>query len=210
MSTVENLIKEYSDFKIDISRWEIPDQGFTALMGPSGAGKSSVLRLLMGLEKCPGLKWNFQGVDLASLPVGERRIGIVFQSYEIFPHLTGAQNILFAAMARGRDESAITKEFRRFVEILSLSHLLEKKAAHFSGGEKQRVALARALLSDPRILFLDEPFSALDEELRGEAIQLVKTCVEEARVPALLITHNRSEAEALATSIVKIKNGRLV
>lgn len=217
MSTIENLFKTYGDFKIEIPFWEIQDQGITALMGPSGSGKSSVLRILLGLDSCPGMKWIFaaeglnkdSGEDLNQKSVSERRLGIVFQSYEIFPHMTVAENILFGAISRDRPEAEMTRDFKNYIEILSLGSLLERRSHHLSGGEKQRVALARALLSRPRLLLLDEPFSALDEELRLEAQRLVKVCVETSKIPALLITHDKTEAQNLAHTIVKMKAGKL-
>src|ERR1044072_1169533 len=106
MSLVENLIKDYGDFKVDIPRWEIPDRGVTALWGPSGAGKTSVFRVLIGLEECPGLKWTFGGEDLATLPVPQRRLGVLFQSLELFPHMTAQENIEFAAAAAKLDSAA--------------------------------------------------------------------------------------------------------
>src|SRR5882762_2710258 len=97
MSLVEQLEKKYDDFTIDIPRWEILDKGVTALSGPSGSGKTTVFRILIGLIPCPGMMWNFGDVDLARLPVGERRLGVVFQSLELFPHMTARENIFFAA-----------------------------------------------------------------------------------------------------------------
>src|SRR5690606_35874023 len=101
MSLVEGLIRDYGDFKIEIPRWEIPDLGVTALWGPSGSGKTSVFRLLIGLEPCPTLAWTFAGEDLAKLSPPARRLGVVFQNLELFPHMTAEENVLFAARARG-------------------------------------------------------------------------------------------------------------
>src|SRR5665213_3519436 len=100
MSLVRGLIREYDGFKIDIPVWDIADRGITALWGPSGAGKTSVFRLLIGLEPCPGLEWIFAGEDLAAVPAPDRCLGVVFQTLELFPHMTAEENILFAAHAR--------------------------------------------------------------------------------------------------------------
>lgn len=210
MSLVENLVRDYGDFKVDIPQWEIADQGVTALWGPSGSGKTSVFRLLAGLEPCPGLKWTFKGEDLASLPPPDRRIGVVFQSFELFPHMSAEQNILFAARARSIGDAEASKSLSRLIESLRMESYISKKAAVLSGGEAQRVALARAVIGRPRILFLDEPFSSLDAELRERARLMTKSLIQELGIPTLLVTHDKSDLELLADRTVKISAGKLV
>lgn len=210
MSWVRHLKRNYGDFLLDIPAWEILDDGVTALWGPSGAGKTSVFRLLLGLDRAePGFKWDFHGVDLAQLSTPERRLGVVFQSFELFPHLSAEANIRFAAEARRIEKSDAEKHLRELVERLSLGHCLSRAAGVLSGGEKQRVALARALMGRPRLLFLDEPFSALDSELRGEARVLVKSVIEEEKIPTVLITHDEEDLNAFGGKITKIENGRM-
>lgn len=210
MSRVENLIKDYGDFKIDIPKWEIADRGVTALWGPSGSGKTSVFRLLIGLEECEGLSWKFGDVDLATLPPPERRLGVVFQTLELFPHMTAEENILFAARARGIKNEEARDRLRDLSEELRMTGYLKRKASVLSGGEAQRVALARAVIGQPRFLFLDEPFSSLDAELRGEARALVKRVIQRLQVPTLLVTHDQEDLSALSDHVVKIKNGKLI
>ncbi|GIL16769.1 MAG: hypothetical protein BroJett040_05200 [Oligoflexia bacterium] len=210
MSVVRNLKYNYGDFVIDIPEMEIPDQGVTVLCGPSGSGKSSVLRLLMGLDVSLTLQWHFQNIDLAQLAVPDRRIGIVFQSYELFPHLTAKENIVFAGQARKIPKDRIKSHLQSWSEMLQLGPFLDRRAELLSGGEKQRVALARALMSEPRILFLDEPFSALDENLRDEARELVKRVVHHEKIPALLITHDERDIESLALKVIRIQNGKIL
>ncbi|MBX3041893.1 MAG: ATP-binding cassette domain-containing protein [Bdellovibrionaceae bacterium] len=210
MSSVKNLFRDYGDFKIDIPHWEIADQGVTALIGPSGSGKTSVFRLLIGLEKAQSLKWIFEGEDLAKLPPSRRRLGVVFQNYELFPHMTAAENILFAAKARGLGKTEIERRFRQLTDRLRMSPFLERPASVLSGGEKQRTALVRALIGKPRLLLLDEPFSALDEELREESRKLVKDLIREEKVPALLVTHDRQDVAALADQSQNILHGKLL
>ena len=208
MSLVKNLRADYGDFRIDIPSWEILDQGVTALWGPSGAGKTSVFRLLLGLDKAePGFSWDRKGENLASLSTPERKLGVVFQSLELFPHMTARQNIMFAAEARGLGD--VTPHFDQLVERLSLSGFLERKASVLSGGERQRVALARAMIGKPRLLFLDEPFSALDADLRAGARELVRSAIAAEGIPTVLITHDRTDLEVLATKITEIRNGRI-
>ena len=209
MSQVEALKAEYDDFKIDIPKWEILDQGVTALWGPSGAGKTSVLRLLIGLDRPKSMKWIFEGEDLALLSTPQRRIGVVFQNYELFPHMTALENILFAAEARKIPQERTKKNIDEYVQTLQLQNCLDRKAGVLSGGEKQRVALARALIGEPRILMLDEAFSALDESLREDARQLVKKLIDSKKIPTILITHDQQDLKALAQKVSEIKNGQL-
>lgn len=210
MSRVENLVRDYGDFRLNIPVWEIPDQGVTALWGASGSGKTSVFRILIGLEKCPTLSWHFKGEDLARLPVPERRLGVVFQNLELFPHLSAADNIRFAGRARGRAIQDLEKHLEELGEELQISAILKRSVRVLSGGEQQRVALARALIGQPRLLLLDEPFSSLDADLRGGARALLKRVVEHHQIPALLITHDQEDLAALASHVTKIKNGGLV
>jgi ABC-type sugar transport system ATPase subunit len=210
MSLVKNLRKQYDDFQLDIGDWEIADKGVTALIGPSGSGKTSVLKILLGLEDCPNLSWKFGNEDLATIPSPDRRIGVVYQNYELFPHLTAKENILFAAKARKMNTSEAESKLSHLSKKLQIQSILDKKSRVFSGGEKQRVALARALIANPRMLFLDEPFSALDEELRQEARVLVRDLINEAGIPALLITHDERDLQVLANNVTKIRAGRLV
>jgi sulfate transport system ATP-binding protein/putative spermidine/putrescine transport system ATP-binding protein len=210
MSFVKNLFKDYGDFKIDIPQWEILDQGVTALWGPSGSGKTSVVRLLTGLEPAQGWSWNFQGADLAQLPPPERRLGVVFQNFELFPHMTARKNILFAAQARKVSSRVAAAKLDELSKTLGLAGFLDRRAEFLSGGEQQRVALARAVMGQPRMLILDEPFSALDDELKMEARLMVKTFISQQNIPTLLITHDRKDLEILAGRVSEIRHGQLL
>jgi sulfate transport system ATP-binding protein/putative spermidine/putrescine transport system ATP-binding protein len=210
MSVVKNLIKDYGDFKIDIPEWHLLDQGVMALVGPSGSGKTSVIRLLLGLEECSGLQWLWPDQDIAKLPIGERRLGVVFQSYDLFPHLTARQNIDFAARARKIPEEHKNKRMAEIIKRLKLESCMERSAQVLSGGERQRIALARALIGEPRFLFLDEPFSALDADLRAEARLLVKEAIQTYQIPTLLVSHDAADVQALADQVVQIRAGKLL
>lgn len=210
MSYVENLHRDYGDFKLDIDSWEILDEGVTVLMGPSGSGKTSVFRILLGLEPCPGMSWKFQGVDLAKMKTPDRRLGVVFQTLDLFPHMTAEENILFAARARKVDEKKRFVRMKELTEELQMESFLKRKAAVLSGGEKQRVAIARALIGEPRLLLLDEPFSALDQELREDSRKLVKRVIAAEKIPTLLVTHDPQDVAVLATKVTSIRDGRLL
>ena len=210
MSWVRNLKHDYGDFKIDIPEWEILDEGVTALWGPSGAGKTSVFRLLLGLDKPePGFSWIFKGEDLAKMSTPERRLGVVFQSLELFPHMTARENIMFAAEARKIPASRAGEHLTSLSETLSLSGFMDRRAAVLSGGERQRVALARALIGEPRILLLDEPFSALDADLRDESRATVQNAVRIAAIPTVVITHDRADLDSLKAVASEMRNGQL-
>jgi ABC-type sugar transport system ATPase subunit len=210
MSQVKKLIREFEGFKLDIPQWDISDVGVTALWGPSGSGKTSVFRLLIGLDPCPGLEWKFGTEDLAKMPPPERRLGVVFQTLELFPHMTGEENILFAAQARHIPKAEAEARLAELELDLGLASCLKRKAAVLSGGEAQRVALARALIGKPRFLFLDEPFSSLDAELRVGARALIKKAIAKHAIPTLLVTHDEEDLRALADHIVKIRDGHLI
>ena len=210
MSFVENLRRDYGDFKLDIPQWEILDEGVTVLWGPSGSGKTSVFRILLGLETCPGMKWNFQGVDLAKVKTPQRHLGVVFQSLDLFPHMTAKENILFAARARKISEEKSRNRLKELATILKMESFLERPASVISGGEKQRVAIARAIMGEPRLLLLDEPFSALDQELREESRRLVKHVIEVEKIPTLLVTHDEQDVKYLAKKVSTIRNGKIV
>jgi ABC-type sulfate/molybdate transport systems ATPase subunit len=214
VSKVKILKHRYGDFVVDISDWEIPDRGVTALWGPSGSGKSSVLRLLLGLDTADELKWIVGDEDLAGIPVSKRRLGVVFQSGELFGHMTARENIEFAADAavktRGLSMARAKENTTRFIDRLGLEGAAARRASLLSGGERQRVALARALIGEPRVLFLDEPFSALDAENRAEARLLVRSVLNETGTPAVLVTHDQTDLEGFHGKISRIENGRII
>ena len=210
MSVVEQLNKKLDHFQLTIPRWEILDQGVTALWGPSGSGKTTVFRVLLGLEECPGHRWIWAGEDLAKLPIQKRNLGAVFQTLDLFPHLSARKNIWFAAEARGIPKDKANSRFNNLLKVLRMETFIDRRAELLSGGEKQRVALARAVMGFPRMLFLDEPFSALDESLRAEARGYVKSLLKETGTPALLITHDERDLQILADKVTRIVSGRLV
>ncbi|MBX7230910.1 MAG: ABC transporter ATP-binding protein [Bdellovibrionales bacterium] len=210
MSLVENLFHNYGDFKLNILRWEISDQGVTALWGPSGSGKTSVFRNLIGLDSCKTLRWTLKGQDLAQLPVAKRKLGVVFQSLELFPHLTAEENIQFAGQARKLKSEVILEKLKVLSQQLQIESLLKRRVGLLSGGERQRVAIARALIGEPQFLFLDEPFSSLDQGLRGEARFMIKNVIQRHQIPTLLITHDEADLSILADHVVRIEKGELI
>lgn len=209
MSTLKGLKIKKGEFQLDLPDLEISDIGVTAFLGHSGSGKSTVFRIIMGLDVCPGFSWELNGTDLGKLTVPERRLGVVFQNLELFPHMTAEQNILFAASVRGIQDQRARSALDKLSYSLGIEKTLKTFAGNLSGGERQRVALARALIGDPRALLLDEPFSALDEGLKLEARSLLKQVLQDLRVPTLLITHDIRDTVDLASRTYSLVSGRL-
>ena len=213
MSIVENLKVSKSNFELEVSRFEILDEGIHILMGPSGCGKSTLIRTLLGLENVTSIKWTFGSEDIAQLPIHERRLGVVFQTWDLFPHMTATENVMFAAEARKIPKGERDNLWYQLKERLKMNEFSHTRAELLSGGEKQRTALARALIGKPRLLLLDEPFSSLDEKLREEARELVRDMIRFQKVPTLMVTHDLKEAQSLGDritafeDIAKIKRG---
>jgi ABC-type sugar transport system ATPase subunit len=210
LSLVEKLIIEYVDFSVQIEKWDLLDSGVNVLWGPSGSGKTSVFRGLLGLENVKVCKWMFGGVDIGMLAPSKKNIGVVFQTYDLFPHMSAYENIQFAAEAKKVDQRTFETQLDGIAKKLRIESILNKKAPLLSGGEQQRVAMARAVVGNPRMLFLDEPFSALDEELKQESRELVRDFIKEQNIPVLMITHDKRDVDFLADKVSEIKNGRLI
>jgi sulfate transport system ATP-binding protein len=190
------------------------DKEFLALLGPSGSGKTTLLRVLAGLERPDAGEVRFGGEDFLSVPVRRRRVGMVFQHYALFRHMTVGQNIAFGLNVRKRAERPGRDAVRaRVADLLSLVQLegLEKRyPAQLSGGQRQRVALARALAIEPRMLLLDEPFGALDAQVRRELRRWLREVHDRAGVTTVFVTHDQEEALDLADRVAILKDGELI
>jgi len=190
------------------------DKEFLALLGPSGSGKTTLLRVLAGLETPDAGEVRFDDEDFLSLPVRRRKVGMVFQHYALFRHMTVAQNIAFGLNVRPRSERPSKSEVAdRVAHLLSLVQLegLEKRfPSQLSGGQRQRVALARALAIEPRMLLLDEPFGALDAQVRRDLRRWLRELHDRAGVTTVFVTHDQEEALDLADRVAILKDGELV
>ncbi len=200
-------------FALDVA-FDAPMRGITALFGPSGCGKTTVLRCMAGLQKLSGRLsigsevWQDSEAG-AFRPPHERHVGYVFQEASLFPHLSARDNLLFGAR-RVRGEPQKLLKFDDIVELLGIGHLLERATPTLSGGERQRIAVGRALLAQPRILLMDEPLSALDRLSKDEILPYFELLHEQLDLPIVYISHDFSEIERLADTLVLMGHGRII
>ena len=189
------------------------DKEFLALLGPSGSGKTTLLRVLAGLERPEAGEVRFAGEDFLALPVRRRKVGMVFQHYALFRHMTVAQNIAFGLTVRPRAErpakSAVADRVADLLSLVQLEGLGARFPAQLSGGQRQRVALARALAIEPKMLLLDEPFGALDAQVRRELRRWLRELHDRAGVTTVFVTHDQEEALDLADRVAILKDGEL-
>ncbi len=186
---------------------------FLALLGPSGSGKTTLLRVIAGLEAPDAGAVSFEGRDFLALTPRERRVGMVFQHYALFRHMTVARNIAFGLRvrpARDRPKRAeIAATVQRLLSLVQLDGLDKRYPAQLSGGQRQRVALARALAIEPRMLLLDEPFGALDAKVRKELRHWLRRIHDETGVTTIFVTHDQEEAMDMADRVVVLREGRI-
>ena len=207
---LKNIVGHYGDtLAVDDVSFKIPSGQFVTLLGPSGCGKSSTLRIVAGLLRPTSGRVEFDGRDVTRLSASRRKIGMVFQSLALFPHMTVTENVAFGLKMKKMPGSDRQKQIARMLEIVQLGHLAERYPSQLSGGQQQRVALARALAIAPSILILDEPFGALDRKLR-EAMQVeLYGLTRELGMTALFVTHDQEEALMLSDSIVVMNKGAI-
>ncbi|MBL4917912.1 ABC transporter ATP-binding protein [Szabonella alba] len=193
------------DFNLDIEKGE-----FVSLLGPSGCGKTTTLQMIAGFLEPTAGRITVEGEDLVAIPSAKRNIGIVFQSYALFPHLTVAQNIAFGLEMRGITAMERSQRIARAIDIVHLKGFEARFPKQLSGGQQQRVALARAIVIEPRILLLDEPMSNLDAKLREDMQLELRQIQQELGITTLLVTHDQHEAMALSDRIAVMQGGRIV
>jgi putative spermidine/putrescine transport system ATP-binding protein len=182
---------------------------YCCLLGPSGCGKTSTLRMVAGHELASGGDIVLGGRNITLLPAAGRGTAMMFQSYALFPHLSALDNVAFSLKMRGIDKATRHRKAGELLERVSLSHLAQRKPAELSGGQQQRVALARALVTEPKVLLLDEPLSALDPFLRIRMRAELKGWQTSLGMTFVHVTHSQEEAMALADQVVVMNNGRI-
>lgn len=192
----------------DVSLDIMPGE-FVTLLGDSGCGKTTLLRIIAGYTAPERGRILFKGQDITAMPPAQRRMGFVFQSYALFPHLDVAANIAFALRITGKTDSLRRARVAELAEMLEISHLTGRFPHELSGGQQQRVAIARALAASPQMLLLDEPMSALDARIRARLREELKALITDLGLTTLYVTHDQEEALAMSDRICVIHAGRL-
>jgi len=208
--TVVEVTKRFGDFvALDDVSVAIPEGSLTALLGPSGSGKSTLLRVIAGLEEPDGGQVLLGDDDVTHQPARARGVGMVFQHYAAFKHMTVWENVAFGLKVRKRPKPEIENRVHELLELVQLEGLAKRYPAQLSGGQRQRMALARALAVDPEVLLLDEPFGALDARVRKELRAWLRRLHDEVHVTTIIVTHDQEEAMEVAGQIVVINQGRV-
>ena len=219
--TLEHLTKKFSNraknkpdvIAVNDFTFEIPDGKLVGLLGPSGCGKSTVLNLISGLLKATDGRILFDEDEVTNVPAEYRGVGIVFQNYALYPHLTVEKNIMFPLENfKGKDKLTRAEMKARALEaakLVQIDQLMDRKPAELSGGQQQRVAIARALVKKPRVLLMDEPLSNLDARLRLQTREEIRRIQRETKITTIFVTHDQEEAMSISDLIVVMKDGVL-
>lgn len=210
MIKIKDLHVHLGEFHLRDIDLSIDEGDFFVLMGPTGAGKTVFLEAIAGLIPILQGSILIGGRDMTRLPPEQRGVGIMYQDYALFPHLTISRNITYGLHYRRHDRESAGKRFQKLVDVLCIGHLLNRRPETLSGGELQRVALARALIVEPRVILLDEPLSALDQSFREEIRLLLKQIHKSSHITFLMVTHDFSEALTLADKACIMNNGAIV
>ncbi len=211
---IKNVTKHFGSFEAlgDVSL-DIETGELIALLGPSGSGKTTLLRVIAGLESLEAGSVVFNGEDASRRSARERQVGFVFQHYALFRHMTVFENIAFGLRVRPRgnrpSKAEISRRVTELVRLVQLEGMAQRYPSQLSGGQRQRVALARALAVEPRVLLLDEPFGALDAQVRIELRRWLKRLHEELHVTSVFVTHDQEEALEVADRVVIMNHGKI-
>ena len=193
-----------NNFTLNIAKGE-----FVSFLGPSGCGKTTTMRMIAGFEQPDQGAIQLDGADLTKVPANKRKVGMVFQSYALFPHLSVADNITFGMSLAGASKGDMARRANELLDLIQLPTLGSRYPHQLSGGQQQRVALARAIAIQPRVLLLDEPLSALDAKIRDELRNEIRRIQHELGITAIYVTHDQSEALALSDRVVVMNAGNI-
>lgn len=197
-------LKVVNDLTLDIAEGE-----FVSLLGPSGSGKTTLLMMLAGFEHPTAGTILLDGQPINDLPPHRRNMGVVFQSYALFPHMTVGENIAFPLQMRGTGRAEIAERVARVLDMVQLSALADRRPSQLSGGQQQRVALARALVFEPRVVLMDEPLGALDKQLREQMQLDIRALHNRLGLTIVFVTHDQSEALTMSDRIAVFNHGRI-
>lgn len=209
MLKLTDINRNLGEFALKGINIDIPEGQYYVLLGRSGAGKTQLLELIAGLENPDGGTIFLDGEDITHKRIQERKIGIVFQDYAVFPHMTVFGNIAYPLKAQKTDPKVITAKVAEAAKQMNILHLLERTPENLSGGERQRIALARTLITSPRLLLLDEPLSSLDASLKDD-MKVVLRRLNKSGQTIIHVTHDYSDAISLANRVGVIHNGRII
>jgi sulfate transport system ATP-binding protein len=212
--TIKNLNKQFGNYKaLDDINLEVNSGELFALLGPSGCGKTSLLRIIGGLDVADSGKLLFHGKDVEQRDARERNVGFVFQHYALFRHMTVFENVAFGLRVKPKrqrhNEAEIKRRVHELLNLVQLDWLADRYPSQLSGGQRQRIALARALAVEPKILLLDEPFGALDAQVRKELRRWLRRLHDELHITSIFVTHDQEEALEVADRVVVMNKGRI-
>jgi molybdate/tungstate transport system ATP-binding protein len=204
-----NITRRLGDFALRDLNLEVSDGEYYVLLGRSGSGKTQLLELIAGLEHPDSGKIFLDDTDITRQRIQDRKVGIVFQDYAVFPHMTVFGNISYPLKTRKEDKKSIAEKVEEAAAAMNISHILERGTEKLSGGELQRVALARTLITSPRLLLLDEPLSSLDTSLKDDLKKLLRKLNKEGQT-IIHVTHDYGDAISLAKKVGVIHNGTII
>jgi putative spermidine/putrescine transport system ATP-binding protein len=207
---LSNISKQFGDtYAVQDFNLEIEKGEFVSFLGPSGCGKTTTLRMVAGFETPTNGAITLNGADITSKPPNQRNMGMIFQSYALFPNMTVAQNIGFGLRVRGTDKSDIKERVKEMISLVNLDRHVDKYPYQLSGGQQQRVSLARALAIRPDVLLLDEPLSALDAKIRVSLRAQIRDIQRRLGITAIFVTHDQEEALSISDRIVVMNEGKM-
>lgn len=208
---IQNAVKRYGDFtalhgvSLNVKKGE-----FFTLLGPSGCGKTTLLRMIAGFNSIEGGDFYFGETRINDVPAHKRDIGMVFQNYAIFPHLTVEENVTYGLKARKVGKEETSRRVKEALELVQIAPLASRKPSELSGGQQQRVALARAFVIEPSVLLMDEPLSNLDAKLRVQMRSIIKKLQRRLGITTIYVTHDQQEALAISDRIAVMNQGRVM
>lgn len=207
---INEAVKKYGNLTIiDKLNVNIPDGSLFTLLGPSGCGKTTLLRMIAGFNTIEGGDFYFDSTRINDLDPSKRDIGMVFQNYAIFPHMSVEENVRFGLYQRKLDKDEIAKRSDKFLKLMQIDKYRDRLPENLSGGQQQRVALARALVIEPKVLLMDEPLSNLDAKLRVDMRSAIRDIQKSVGITTVYVTHDQEEAMAISDYIAVMKDGEI-